>query len=350
MKNLLAICAFVILGILTSVYIGFGQGKDTHIEAEDRELDGLKEKYVLHFSHIVAENTPKGRAASRFAQKVEEKTDGWVEIQVHPNGILYEAQEEFEALRNHEVNFIAPAFSEIAVHEPAWMIMDLPYAFQDYDEVNQAVNGPIGEKLFDSIDNQHYKGLDFWDNGFKQLTNDVHPLNRPDDIEGLSFRVMPSDVLDSTFSKLGGNPYVYPFNQVFSILNEDIVDGTENTLSNIYSKGFYTEQEYMTLSNHNYLGYAVLTNQSFWKSLPTEYQESIEEAMNETTEWLNNYAKDLNQEMEDRIRSSAAIEITELSTEEKKIWRERLQPVYDRYEEQIGKDLMNELSSLQNDN
>ncbi|PSL47011.1 C4-dicarboxylate-binding protein DctP [Salsuginibacillus halophilus] len=348
MKNLIAIVSFVCLGIIASIYVGFGQLTPAAVDSNDRELDGLNEKYVLDFTHIVAENTPKGRAAVRFAQKVEEKTDGWVEVNVHPNGLRYEAQEEFDALQNNQVDFIAPAFSEIAVRDESWMIMDLPYAFTDYDEVSKAYEGKIGEKLFESIEARGYKPLDFWDNGFKQLTNDVHPIEDPQDMSNLSFRVMPSEVLNDTMNQLGAAPENAPFNEVYSMLNEGIVDGTENTLSNIYSKGFYTEQKYLTKSNHNYLGYAVLMNPTTWRTLPSDYQSSIQEAMDETTEWLEGYAQTMNEEMSTRV-TNASIKVTRLTDSDIEKWRQELQPVYNRYRNEIGHELMFELEKMHED-
>ncbi|HHY21564.1 MAG TPA: TRAP transporter substrate-binding protein [Bacilli bacterium] len=347
MKKLISIMSFLIVGIATAFYIGFGFNTTEKPKAVDDELRGLNKKYLLYFSHVVAENTPKGIAASMFAQKVREKTNGWVEVQVFPNGMLYNAQEEFEALKRNEVQIIAPALSEITVHDPKWVVMDLPFAFDDVQMVKQAFEGNIGKLLFDSIENHGYKGIAFWDNSFKQFTNNVRPVKRPSDISGLSVRIMPSKVLAETYLLLGAKSHSYSFNEVYELLSEGQIDGTENTLSNIYSKGFYKKQKYMTISNHNYLGYAVLMNNHFWNTLPIEHQNSMMEAMNEVTEWLRVYAEEHNNEVLEKIEKSGVIEVYKLTDEERMEWKNALRPIYEQYKHVIGKNLMDEIMLLQ---
>lgn len=347
MKELLKILTFLVVGIITAFYFGFGFPTSPNTEAVDEELNGLHEKYTLKFSHVVARNTPKGLAAAYFAELVKEKTDGWVEIQIFPNGVLYSAQEEFEALKNGNVQIIAPAFSEVTVHDRKWMAMDLPYVFDNEVMVEQAFDGRVGEILLDSIAMRGYRGLAFWDNGFKHITNNVRPIVYPEDISGLSFRVMPSEALYKTFQVVGAEAVTYPFNEVYNMLQDGIIDGQENTLSNIYSKGFYQQQNYMTISNHNYLGYVVLVDPVYWNSIPDIYKKSIHEAMDEVTTWLRAHARELNEEMLQRIANSGITEI-HLQTEEEKVqWRKELKPIYEEYELIIGKQLMDEIRKLQ---
>lgn len=347
MRGIVVICSFIAIGILTAVYIAFGLNEKPAFEARDNEVEGLNEKYVIRFSHVVAKNTPKDQAATYFAQLVKEKTDGWVEVQVTPNGALYEAQEEFDALRKNEVQMIAPAFAEVTVHDPKWLVMDLPFLFEDDREVAQAFEGEMGRLLFESIDRQGYKALAFWDNGFKQITNNIKPIIYPKDLNGMKIRIMPSEVLKNTYKLFGAAPTVHPFNEVYSVLNDGTVDGTENTLSNIYSKGFHRKQKYMTISNHNYLGYVVLVNPQFWESLPMNYQASITEAMDEATRWLRENARTLNDDMLSKIESGNHLEVHYQTTEEKEVWREAMDPIYREYRPMIGEALMAEVEKIQ---
>jgi C4-dicarboxylate-binding protein DctP len=343
MKGFIAILSFLCFGVISAYYIGFGTSASTEPTAVDHEMEGLNEKYVLKFSHVVAENTPKGLAATMFAKLVREKTDGWVDVQVFPNGVLYDAQEEFDALLKNEVHMIAPAFSEVTVHDPNWMVMDLPFVFGDEEKVKHAFEGPIGEKLFESIERRGYKGIAYWDNGFKQFTNRIRPVVQPQDVEGIAVRVMPSEVLMDTYEHLGAKPSTHSFNEVYGVLSSGQIDGTENTFSNIYSKGFYKQQEYMTVTNHNYLGYAVLMNSEFWSALPLDHQKKIKEAMAEVTDWLREYAKAHNQEMLEKLEDSGVLKIHYLTEEERRMWRDELAPVYQKYVDFIGEDLLNEL-------
>ncbi|MGO4887025.1 TRAP transporter substrate-binding protein [Anaerobacillus sp. MEB173] len=347
MRGLLVIFSFLFIGVATAIYVGFGYERPQQPIAIDKELEGLNEKYVIRFSHVVARNTPKGLAAAYFAKLVEEKTNGWVKVELYPNGVLYQAQEEFEALKKGEIEMIAPALSEITVHDPKWVVMDLPYLFDNEEKIEKAFDGQIGELLFESIEKRGYKGLAFWDNGFKQITNNLRPIMYPEDVEGLTIRVMPSDALLKTYRELNAFPRVHPFNEVYSLLKDEAIMGQENTLSNIYSKGFYQKQKYMTVSNHNYLGYAVLMNPEFWSSLPSEHQASIEEAMQEVTEWLRQHAKEIDEEMLGRIYDSGMIEIYVQTEDEKTIWRNALKSVYEEYEPIIGEEIMGEVRKLQ---
>lgn len=347
MKELLKISLFLFVGIITAIYIGFGLPSTSNTVAVDEELIGLHEKYTLKFSHVVAKNTPKGLAAAYFAELVKEKTNGWVEIQIFPNGVLYDPQEEFSALKKGDVQIIAPAFSEVTLYDRKWMAMDLPYLFDNEIMVEQAFDGRVGEMLLASISLKGYKGLAFWDNGFKQITNNVRPIVYPEDIKGLSFRVMPSEALFKTYQAVGARAVTYPFNDVYNVLQDGTVDGQENTLSNIYSKGFYQQQQYMTISNHNYLGYVVLVDPVFWSTIPDVYKESIQEAMDEVTIWLREHAKELNEDMLQRITSSGITEIHLQSAEEKIEWRNELKQLYDEYELIIGRQLMYEIKKLQ---
>lgn len=347
MRGIIVICSFLALGMLTAFYIAIGFDREPETNAIDYEVEGLNEKYIIRFTHVVAKNTPKDQAATYFAQLVKEKTDGWVEVQVFPNGALYRAQEEFEALKKNEIQMIAPGFAEVAVHDPKWNAMDLPYLFKNEETYARAFEGKIGELLFESIEKKGYKPLAYWDNGFRQMINNIRPVIYPEDIEDLTMRVMPSEALFQTYRLLRAKPVEYPFNEVYAMLNARKIDGTENTLSNIYSKGFDRDQKYLTISNHNYLGYVVLMNPQFWSSLPIEYQTIIEESMVEATTWVRMQAKELNDEMLTKIQERSDINIHYLSDDEKEAWRKRLKPIYNMYESIVGEEIMKEIRQLQ---
>lgn len=343
MKTWLSLLFIVAVGLGAAFYVGFSFLFTGQPVAEDKELEQVNDKYVIEFSHIVAKNTPKGLAASHFAEKVSEKTDGWVEVQIYPNGVRYTAQEEFDALRQNDVQMIAPAFSEITSHDPPWYLWDLPYLFDSEEMVHEAFDGNVGEMLFDSIAQRGFKGLAYWDNGFKQITTKNGFAIDPYDLMDQTFRVMPSEVLKETYETVGGEVVNYPFNEVYEKLESGEIDGTENTLSNIYSKGFFQSQEYLTITNHNYLGYAVLINPDFWESLPEEYRHAVIEAMDETTKWLRKHSQKLNEESLENLRDSNHIQIHEQTEKEKEAWQHVFMDLSKKYEEVIGEAIMNEL-------
>lgn len=310
----------------------------------DGEQVSAEEKIVIKFSHVVAENTPKGMAAQRFAREVQQRTGGRVEVQVFPNSSLYADGEEMQALQEGAVQIIAPATSKIGGLFPYWQVMDLPYAFQDIQEVHEALEGPIGKKLTDSLENQGLRALAFWDNGFKQLTNNMRPITVPGDLEGLRFRVMMnSSVLQEQFRMLGARATPLPFNDVYRYLQKNQLVGQENTISNIYSKKFYQVQKYMTITNHGYLGYVVLVSNEFWATLSPDIQEIVREVMAEVTIWEREAAAEINELNLQALQESGEIEITELTPEARDLWAAFFNPLYDYFGRRISVDLMNEI-------
>ena len=349
MKSLLACLALMIAGIATALFIGFHDHTGSEEIVYDDDQEGLQDQIVFTFSHVVAENTPKGLAANKFAELVNEKSGGKIKIEVFPNGSLYSDIEEIEALQNGDVQFIAPSTSKLGMLSSEWGVLDLPYAFTNYVAVKKGLNGSIGTQLFDSLKKNQLKGLAYWTNGFKQITTNQGPVRDPDDLKGQDLRIMQSDVIEDQFKLLGATPHQESFNSTFQLLENNIVDGEENTISNIYSKKFYNVQDYLTISSHGYLGYAVMTEEHFWNAQTSETRRILTEAMKETTEWNETYAEEMNKEQLEEIKKNSSIKIYELSDKEKKEWMKRLDPVYRQYEPIFGRKLIRELLELRED-
>lgn len=346
MKTIYATALFVLFGLAVAVLIGFPP-KFSAALPFDGEQTGLKDRVVIKFSHVVAENTPKGLAAAHFARLVKEKTDDRVEVQVFPNGMLYSENTEAEALKRGDIQMIAPSFSNMSNIDPAWLVMDLPFAFANQAAIDEALGGTIGEALFETLGRHGMQGIAFWSNGFKQMTSNRNPLVRPEDFRGQTFRILPSDVLSGQFAALGAETVNIPFNELYSSLQNGVVDGQENTMTNIFTKRLYMAQDYMTVSNHGYLGYAVVVNKPFWDKLPDDLRNAVTEAMEETTEWMKRETESMNERQFEQIRASGAIEIHELSAEERAKWMEQLRPLYDRYRNEIGSGLIEQVERLQ---
>jgi len=297
----------------------------------DHEQWAPEERIILQFSHVVAENTPKGQAARRFADLVYERTGGRVEVQVFPNGSLYGDGEELQALRDGRVDLIAPSTGKLAQLFPEWQVFDLPYVFADHDAVVAAMEGPVGDRLFQVLRRRGLMGLTMWSNGFKQMTSARGPLVTPEDFEGQVFRVQPSRVLVEQFRLLGATGVPIGFHETFRALESGQVDGQENTPSNIYSKKFHEVQRYMTLSDHGYLGYVVLVDADRWQNLDPEVQEALLWALEEATRWNRENAPRINAEDLERIRASGRLEIHEQTPEERAAWAAALRPVFDSF-------------------
>lgn len=328
------------------VFIGY-HTLDSRAELPyDDDQEGLKDQLVFKFSHVVAENSPKGLAAAKFAQLVEEKSNGTIKIVVFPNGSLFSDIEEINALQDEQVHLIAPSTSKLRMLSPKWGALDLPFVFSDPDAIQQGIHGPIGEQLLDSLQKDGIKGLAHWSNGFKQITSNKGPIRVPEDMEGQTFRIMQSDIIQAQFELFGAVGLQESFNSTYSLIEAGKVDGEENTISNIYSKKFYHVQKHMTISNHGYLGYAVMMNEDVWNRQSAETQQILLDAMHETTDWNDRKSIEINDEQLELIRQESSIQIHELSTPEKEQWMRDLEPLYEKYEEALGIELMEELKDF----
>ncbi|MBB5326314.1 C4-dicarboxylate-binding protein DctP [Anoxybacillus tepidamans] len=339
------------IGVLSIALVGavmfMMQKQSSEPIVYDDEQKGLNQQIVIYFSHVVAENTPKGLAAQKFAQLVEEKTNGRVKVEVFPNGSLYSDEEEIDALLRGDVQMIAPSVSKVTQLIPEWQVLDLPFIFENYGDVEKVFTGEVGKNLLAMLERKGIKGLALWGNGFKQMTSNRHPLVEPSDFSSLKFRVMPSEVIERQFQLLGAKPIVVPFNRVYESLEKHEFDGQENTISNIYSKSFYQFQPYLTISNHGYLGYAVMVNKVFWDHLPKDIQEKMMEAMQETTAWNLTQSKEQNEEELAQMKQNPRMHIYELTEKERETWKQKFMPLYQEFEREFGSGLLRQIKKAE---
>ncbi|WP_243633304.1 DctP family TRAP transporter solute-binding subunit [Paenibacillus xerothermodurans] len=347
MKSFLGIAVIVVLGLTAAAVIGFYPVLSQAPTVYDDEQEGFDQQIVIKFSHVVAENTPKGLAAQQFARLVDERTQGRVKVEVYPNGVLYSEPDEIEVLKQGNVQMIAPSFPNLSKLQPAWMVLDLPFAFLSHEAVREAFDGKLGRMLFNQLQQEDMVGLAYWGNGFKQMTNSGRPILRPSDLRGQHIRTMRSDLLERAFQMFGAQTTQMPFNQVYRGLESGMLDGEENSISNIYSKKFFQVQKYLTISNHGYLGYAVLMNRTFWNKLPTDIQAQIRDAMKETTQWANVNAIRLNDRQLEEIRQIPDLEIHTLTDAQRAEWMQAWEPLYREYESVVGRQYIDEIRALQ---
>lgn len=333
----------IVIGFILACTVALLTACQTNHFPVDHEQLSADERIVIKFSHIVGENTPKGLAARKFAKLVNERTNGFVEVQVFPNGYLYKDGEELDALINGDIQMVAPAMSKLSSVSPEWGVIDLPYAFQTSEEVREYLQGRMGEVLFHKLQMRGFHSLGIWDNGFKQMTNNIRPLIEPEDFSGLEFRIMSSSVLSSQFHHLSATTQTKSFNEVYQLLDNQEVNAQENTFSNIESKNLHSLQNYLTISDHGYLGYVVLMNDEFWSSLPEDIKPIIEETMEEVTDWEYKLAEELNEQSFNEIVKCECIDIHYLQEDEKQRWEKAFKPVYQEFEDRFGADYIKNL-------
>ncbi|NYE61759.1 C4-dicarboxylate-binding protein DctP [Duganella sp. 1224] len=299
---------------------------------------------VIKFSHVVATDTPKGQAAERFKQLAEKATNGRVKIEVYPNSQLYKDKEELEALQLGAVQMLAPSlakFGPLGVKE--FEAFDLPYIFPSKTALYNVTEGEIGKSLLKKLEPKGITGLAFWDNGFKVMSANK-PLHNPTDFKGLKMRIQSSKVLDAQMRALGANPQVLAFSEVYQALQTGVVDGTENPPSNMYTQKMHEVQKYVTVSNHGYLGYAVIVNKKFWDGLPPDIRAALDKAMKEATTFEKAIAQRDNDMALDAIKKAGKTEVYTLSVKEQAEWRKALLPVQQQMEGRIGKDLISAIN------
>src|ERR1700746_4109286 len=297
---------------------------------------------VIKFSHVVASDTPKGKAADKFKELAEKYTDGKVKVEVYPNSTLYKDKEELEALQLGAVQMLAPSnskFGPIGIKE--FEVCDLPYILPDLKTLRKVTDGPLGAKLLKLLDSKGMTGLAYWDNGFKQMTANKK-LIAPADYKGLKFRIQSSKVLEAQFRTLGVIPQVMAFSEVYQALQTGVVDGQENTWSNIYTQKMHEVQKYATVTNHGYIGYVVVANKKFWEGMPPDVRAACEKALKEATEYGNGQSARENDDALADIKKSGKTEILNLTQEQDAAMRKAMMPVYKEVASRVGQPLIDE--------
>jgi C4-dicarboxylate-binding protein DctP len=297
---------------------------------------------VIKFSHVVAPDTPKGKGAEKFKELAEKYTNGKVKVEVYHNSSLYKDKEELEALQLGAVQMLAPSnskFGPIGVKE--FEVFDLPLILSNKQELRRVTDGPLGKRLLKLLEPKGMVGLAYWDNGFKLMSANK-PLRNPEDFKGLKMRIQSSKVLELQMRSLGVIPQVMAFSEVYQALQTGVVDGQENTPSNMYTQKMHEVQKYTTLSNHGYIGYVVIVNKKFWDGLPADVRTQLEKAMAEATTYANDISEKENAEALEDMKKSGKTELISLTPAQVEAWKKALTPVYKDAEGRVGKALLDE--------
>ncbi len=295
---------------------------------------------VIKFSHVVAADTPKGKASEFFKTRAEELTKGKVKIEVYANSALYKDKEELEALQLGAVQMLAPSlakFGPLGVKE--FEVFDLPYIFDDYTDLHRITQGPVGAGILKKLEPKGIVGLSYWDNGFKSFSANT-PIRTPADLKAKKLRIQSSKVLEEEIRVVGGMPQVMAFSEVYQALQTGVVDGTENPHSNMYTQKMHEVQKYLTVTDHGYLGYAVIANKKFWDGLPGEVRGQLEQAMKESTVFANKIAQEENDKSLEAIKKSGKTQVYVPTKDEKLAFKKAMLPVHQKMEGRIGKDLL----------
>ncbi|MBO6813706.1 MAG: TRAP transporter substrate-binding protein [Rhizobiaceae bacterium] len=322
--------ALKITAIAASLLVSTAIG--AHAACDDGET-------VIKFSHVTnTDKHPKGIAATLLAKRVNEEMNGKACMEVYPNSTLYDDNKVLEALLNGDVQLAAPSLSKFEKFTKKFRIFDLPFMFANIDAVDAFQGSDAGQALKDSMVKRGLKGLAFWHNGMKQMSASK-PLIKPEDAEGLKFRVQASDVLVAQFEQLGASPQKMSFKEVYGGLQTKVIDGQENTWSNIYGKKFFEVQDGITETNHGIIDYLVVTSDEWWNGLDADVRDQLATILKEVTEARNKESFNVNQQNRAKIVESGGT-VRELTPEQRQAWVDALKPVWAKFEGDIGKDLI----------
>ncbi len=308
--------------------------------------------YTIKFSHVVTAETPKGAASEKFKELVEEKSDGNITVEIYPNSSLYGDEDEMQAIQSGSVQMLAPAGAKFGTIAPQLQVLDLPFLAGSPEEIQEVVSkdSAIGQAIYENEDlaASNMKVLGLWDLGFKQFASNT-PIRSPEALQGQKMRIQSgSDVLKDQTETWGASATPMAFGEVFNALQQGVIDGLENTYANFYSQKMHTVQEYITESNHGYIGYVLVINEDFFNELPSDLQQAVTEAADEATEYNREIAFQKDQEAKKNIVDAGTTEIIEPSDAERQAYKEAVVPeVWDRHADAIGPELVEELKAKQ---
>ena len=295
---------------------------------------------VIKFSHVTSgKNHPKYLAAEEFAKRVNTQMKGKVRIEVYPGGQLFDDKSVMiELIKGRAVQMAAPSLSKFEAITKKFRIFDLPFLFDNIKAVNAFQGSKHGKALLKSLEKKGISGLAYWHNGMKQMSANK-PLIKPSDAKGLKFRVQQSDVLVAQFRQLGATPQKMAFKEVYGALQTGVVDGQENTWSNIYSKKFFEVQDGITETDHGVIDYAVIVSKRFWSKLPSDIRAQLEKIMAEVTADRNGLSRKLNLQNRQKILDAKKT-IRTLTPAQRAAWKAAMKPVWKKFSKQIGPDLI----------
>jgi C4-dicarboxylate-binding protein DctP len=302
------------------------------IAASDGCDDG---ETVIKFSHVTnTDKHPKGIAATLLSERVNTEMDGVACMEVYPNSTLYNDDQVLEALLQGDVQLAAPSLSKFEQFTKQFRIFDLPFMFKNINAVDEFQNSETGQAMKESMVRRGLLGLAFWHNGMKQMSANV-PLEVPADANGLKFRVQNSDVLKAQMSAMGASPQPMAFSEVYGALQTGVVDGQENTWSNIYGRKFFEVQDGTTETAHGIIDYMLVTNVDWWEDLPTDVRDQLATIISEVTETRNSEAYAVNQQAKQAIIDAGGV-VRQLTEDQRAQWVATMKPVWAQFEGDVG--------------
>lgn len=312
-----------------------GRPSDSSSQQESGE-----DTYTIRIGYLVPEEHSAHIQALEFKEKLETESDGRLNVELYPNGQLYGSDREaIEAVQLGNLEMTIPAVAPLASFNEKFLVFDLPFLFDDYDAAYNALDGDLGQELLASLEENDLKGLAFGENGFRHVSNNEGPIESPEDMEGLKIRTLENPLHTDTFEAFGANASPFAFGELYTALQQGTYDAMECPISLYYTNKFYEVQDYLTLTGHVYAAAILLANNDFFNSLPDDLQTLVMEASEEFRDKQRELAQEQDVEFMEQLEAEG-MQINDLTAEQRDEFRQAAQPVYEKYEEQIGKDLI----------
>ena len=320
-----------VLGAAVAAAITFASGA-AFAQCDDGEM-------VIKFSHVVAgSGHPKGDAATLLAQRVNDEMNGIACMEVFPNSTLYDDDKVLEALLLGDVQLAAPSLSKFEAYTKKYRLFDLPFLFASLKAVDTFTTSDAGKGLLKVMEGDGYTGLGYWSSGLKQFSANK-PLLVPSDANGLKFRVQTSDVAVAMIEAMGASAQKLAFKEVYGALQTGVVDGQENSWSNIYTQKFFEVQDGITETNHQLLAYLLVTSTEWLNGLDPAVRDQFVKIVDEVTASANASVAETEAKNRQNILDAGGT-IRELSAEQRAAWVDTMKPVWTKFEGDIGKDLI----------
>jgi TRAP-type transport system periplasmic protein len=342
MKKALSIVFVVFLLLLGACSQQSGTQGEKPKESEGSKGDSSPK--LMKLAVVTAEERSLTKGLVKFGELVESKTNGSIKVEVFPNGQLGGDREVFESLQFGSIQGTTMSTGPIAQFAPKFNVFDLPFLFPTSEIAYEVLDGPTGAELLKELESQNVVGLNYWENGFRHLTNNAKEVKSPDDVKGLKIRTLENDLHMAIWSELGANPTPMAFTELFAGLQQGVVDGQENPVGNVTGNKFFEVQKYLSKTGHVYNASPFLISKDFWESLTDEEKEALKEAADEARD----YQRELNQKEDEdgyKILADNGMVVTDLTSEDKEKFFEKVQPVYEKFSDSIGKEFVEKLLS-----
>lgn len=341
---------FAIVFVVAIFMVGCSSS-ETNDEVKNETADNEQneqseqEKFTFKASFVAAETHSANVALEEKMDELHELSDGRIELDVYPNGVLYgDEREAIEAVQMGNVDMTISTSATLASFSPEFMVFDLPFLFENVDQAYSALDGEFGSEVLETLKDINLVGLGFQENGFRHFVNNKHPITTPEDLDGLKMRILASPVYQDTFDLLGANATPLAFGELYSALQQGTFDGMENPIGLIKDSNFYEVQDYITLSGQVYAPVVTVMNKDSYENMPEDLQQILMDWMLD----VNDRQREINQNEEAEVLEMLKehMEVTELSSEQIKAFKEAVQPIYDKYAEEIGADLVEKATSF----